>query len=155
MGITVRVKITGAREMLRAFKRLPKDANRELRQANKEISRSLATKIRAAAEGAPDQGPAVAPSVRAGADRVPNVQAGGPRRAGRQSRRSRGQRPTTAGDLVFGANFGATYLKQFPAHNGGAGSDDYFFFKTVEHNMSAIADQWTEAAETVLRKWAE
>lgn len=155
MGITVRVKITGAREMLRAFRNLPKDASRELRQANKEISRSLATKIRAAAEGSPAQGPAVAPSVRAGADRVPNVQAGGPRRAGRQSRRSRGQRPTTAGDLVFGANFGASFLKQFPSHNGGAGSDDYFFFKTVEHNMPAIADQWTQAADTVLRKWAE
>lgn len=156
MGITVRVKIDGAREMLRAFKRLPKDANRELRAANKEISRSLATKIKAAAEASTaPQGAAVAPSVRAGADRIPNVQAGGPRRAGKQTRRSRGQKPTTAGDLVFGANFGATYLKQFPAHNGGAGQDDYFFFKTVEQDMPAIANQCTEAAETVLRKWAE
>lgn len=153
MGITVRVRITGAREMLRAFKRLPKDASKELRDANKEISRSLAGKIRAAAEGSPRQGPAVAPSVRAGADRIPNVQAGGSRRAGRQSRRSRGQRPTTAGDLIFGANFGATYLTQFPAHNGGAGSDDYFFFKTVEDDMPEIAQRWTEAAENVLKKW--
>lgn len=153
MGITVRVRITGAREMLRAFKRLPKDATKELRAANKEISRSLAAKIKTAAAGSPRQGPAVAPSVRAGADRIPNVQAGGARRAGKQTRRSRGQRPTTAGDLVFGANFGATYLRQFPAHNGGAGSDDYFFFKTVERNMPAIADEWTDAAERVLRKW--
>lgn len=154
MGIVVRVRITGAREMLRAFRRLPKDANKELRDANLEISRDLAGKIRAAATASPRQGPAVAPSVRAGRDRIPNVQAGGGRRAGKQTRRSRGQRPTTAGDLVFGANFGATYLKQFPGHNGGAGSDDYFFFTTVEDNMPSIAAEWTEAAERVLEKWA-
>jgi hypothetical protein len=153
MGITVRVRITGAREMLRAFKALPKDATKELRDANTEISKELAVKIKAAANASPRQGPAVAPSVRAGRDRIPNVQAGGGRRAGRQTRRSKGQRATTAGDLVFGANFGATYLDQFPAHNGGAGQDDYFFFKTVEDNMPAIADEWTAAAERVLKKW--
>lgn len=155
MGIQVRVKITGAREMLRAFKALPKDATKELREANLEISRGLATDIRAAAEAAPRQGPAVAPSVRATRDRIPSVQAGGSRRAGRQSRRSRGQRPTTAGDLVYGANFGATSLSQFPPHNGGAGGDDYFFFRTVEHEMPEIADQWVDAADRVLRKWGE
>lgn len=153
MGITVRVKITGAREMLQAFRRLPKDANTELRDANQEISKSLAAKIKAAALGAPRQGPAVAGSVRAGRDRIPNVQAGGGRRAGKQTRRSKGQRATTAGDLIFGANFGATRLKQFPAHNGGAGADDYFFFKTVEQQMPAIGDEWTGAAERVLKKW--
>lgn len=154
MGITVRVKITGAREMLRAFRNVPKDASKELRAANREISQREALKVRAAAEAAPRQGPAVAPSVRAGSDRVPIVQAGGARRAGRQSRRSRGQRPTTAGDLVFGANFGATFLHQFPSHNGGAGADDYFFFKTIERDMPSIADEWTQAAERVLEKWA-
>lgn len=154
MGITVRVRITGAREMLRAFRRLPKDASKELRDANLEISRGLAVKIKAAFEASPAaQGGIVAPSVRAGRDRIPNVQAGGSRRAGSQKRRSRGQRPTTAGDLVFGANFGATYLHQFPAHNGGAGSDDYAFFRTVEQDMPDIADQWTKAAERVLEKW--
>jgi hypothetical protein len=141
--------------MLRAFRAVPKDASKQLRDANLEISRDLAMKIRgAAASSVAAQGPIVAPSVRAGRDRVPNVTAGGSRRAGRQSRRSRGQRPTTAGDLIFGANFGAAHLRQFPAHNGGAGSDDYFFFRTVEHEMGDISDRWTKAAENVLSDWA-
>ena len=154
MGITVRVSITGAREMLRAFRQLPKDASKELRDANREISKSLAGKIRAAAVAEGSQAAAVAPSIRAQNDRVPSVTAGGRRRATKQRRTSRGQDPTTAGDLIFGANFGATYLTQFKPHNGGAGSDDYFFFKTVEREMPAISDEWTDAAERVLAKWA-
>lgn len=154
MGITVTMKIHGVREMLAAFRQLPEDATKELREKNRAISRGLAGKIKAAAFAAPRQGPAVAPSVRAVSDRIPNVQAGGPRRAGHQRRRSSGQPPTTAGDLVFGANFGGTVLKQFPPHNGGAGGDDYFFFKTVEREMPHIESEWVEVAESVLRKWA-
>lgn len=150
MGITVRVKIAGAREMLRAFKRLPKDASRELREANREISKSLAGKIRTAASASSAQSAAVAPSIRAQNDRVPSVTGGGRRRATSQRRVSRGQDPTTAGDLIFGANFGATYLPQFRPQPG----DDYWFFRTVEQNMPAIEAEWIEACDTVLRKWA-
>lgn len=150
MGIAVRVKITGAREMVRAFRRLPGDARRELRDSNVTISRREAARIKAAAVGSPRQGPAVAPSVRGTSlGGVPAVVAGGGRRAGSQSRRSSGQGPTTAGDLVFGANFGAARLRQFPAK-----SDDYFFFSTVQDDMPAITAEWIEAADDVLRKWA-
>jgi len=153
MGITVRVKITGGREMIAAFRRLPKDATRELKDANLRISSSLAGKIRGAAYAAPRQGPAVAPSVRAVRGAVPSVQAGGPKHAGHQRRRSRGQGPTKAADLVFGANFGGTRLTQFPPHNGGAGADDYFFFKTVEREMPAVEREWIDAADRVLAEW--
>jgi hypothetical protein len=148
MGIVVRLKITGLREMLRAFRALPKDATREMREASIDISETLAGKIRTAAASSPRQGSAVAPSVRAVRAAVPMVQAGGRKRAGSQSRRSSGQSPTTASDLVYGANFGAAVLKQFPAV-----AQDHFFFKTIDRNMGVVEREWIDAAERTLAKW--
>lgn len=152
MGIAVRLRITGARETLAAFRQLPKDASKELRDANQQISTDLADKIRAAAESSSPQSAAVAPSIKARRDRVPSITAGGGRLATKQRRRSRGQAKTTAGKLVFGANFGASYLKQFRRHSG-AGEDDYWFFRTVEDNEARIVDEWTQAADRVLNQW--
>ncbi len=153
MGIAVSVKIDGAKATLAAFSKLGKEANKALRTANREISRDLADKIRNAAELSDDQSAAVAKSIRAGSDRVPNVQAGGTRLATHQRRRSRGQRKTQAGDLIFGANFGATFLKQFRRHNGGAGADDYWFFTTVERNQPRIEKAWVDTADRLLTEW--
>lgn len=153
MGIAVSVRIEGGKATLRAFSKLGKEASKALREANKEISRELATKIRTAAEGSDDQSAAVAKSVRAGSDRVPNVQAGGRRRAGHQRRRSSGQSPTTASDLIYGSNFGARFLKQFRPWNGGAGQDDYWFFKTVEANQADTTRVWVETADRLLTEW--
>lgn len=153
MGISVSVRIEGGRETLRAFSKLGKEASKALRDANKEISRDLAEKIRAAAEASDDQSAAVAPSIRARSDRVPSVQAGGGRRATHQRRRSRGQDYTRASDLIYGANFGATFLHQFRPHNGGAGQDDYWFFRTVEANQPRITAVWVETADRLLSEW--
>lgn len=150
MGITVKVNITGVRQTLAAFRALPKDASAELRDANQALSNDLAGEIRQAAAGSGRQGPAVAPSVKAVRDRVPTVQAGGRRRAGSQSRRSQGQKPTSASDLVFGSNFGATSLRQFPTRT----SPDHWFFTTVEMNESEFERRWLDAADTVLERWA-
>ena len=151
MGIVVKVRISGAREMIAAFRVLGKEANGELRDANQKISEVLAGKIASAARGSDGQSALVAPTVKAMRDRLPTVQAGGRRRAGRQSRRSKGQKPTTASDLLFGSNFGATMLKQFRAHTGGG--DDYWFFRTVEANEATMAEEWTDAADRVLKRW--
>lgn len=152
MGITVRVKIDGARETIAAFQRLGKDASAELRDASKEISTDLANKIRAAASSSDDQSALMVPTIRAQRDRVPSVVAGGNRRVGRQSRRSSGQKFTVASDLLFGANFGASRLDQFRSHRG-AGEDDYWFFHTVEANQERIAKTWTDAADRLLSAW--
>ncbi|MFC6156147.1 hypothetical protein [Kribbella jiaozuonensis] len=149
MGIVVRVRITGAKETLAAFRKLPKDASTELRNANQQISTDLAGKIRSAATSSNGQGALVAPTVKAKRDRVPSVQAGGRRRAGKQSRRSKGQAPTTASDLIYGSNFGANVLKQFPATT----KPDHWFFSTVEDNEPAIERQWLGAVDKVLEEW--
>ena len=153
MGIAVSLRIDGARATLAAFSKLGRDANKALRTANKEISRDLEREIQGAARSSDAQSAAVAPSVKAGSDRVPNVTAGGRRLATKQRRRSRGQRKTQAGDLLFGSNFGATYLPQFRRHNGGAGSEDYWFFSTVEENEPRIVEQWEDAADRLLTEW--
>jgi len=153
MGITVNLKIDGARETLRAFGRLGKDANKALREANKDISSDLAGKIQTAARSSDAQSAAVASSIKARSDRVPTIEAGGRRLATKQRRRSSGQRKTQAGDLIFGANFGATYLPQFRPHNGGAGSDDYWFYSTVDDNEERIVKRWQDTADRLLSEW--
>ncbi|MBB5982419.1 hypothetical protein [Kribbella solani] len=143
------MKITGARETLAAFRKLPKDATVALRDANTRISQDLALRIRLAAETANGQSALVAPTVKAKRDRVPSVQAGGKKRAGKQARRSRGQRPTTVSDLIYGSNFGANFLKQFPKPT----QPDHWFFDTVESNQELIERQWLKAVDDVLGKW--
>lgn len=155
MGISVRLKIDGARETLAAFRTLGKEATAALKDANKEISNDLADKIRDAARASDAQSAAVAPSIKVKRDRIPSVAAGGSRLATKQRRRSEGQGKTTAGDLVFGANFGATYLPQFRKHNGGAGSPDYWFFETVEDNEAAMVKEWTDTADRLLTEWGQ
>jgi hypothetical protein len=145
MGISVSLKIDGVHETLAAFRRLPKEATAALRDANQEISEDMADKIRSAARSSDAQSALVAPGIKARRDRVPSVQVGGKKKVGRNR--------VPLDKILFGANFGATYLKQFRRHNGGAGSDDYFFFSTVEENEPRIAKAWTDAADKVLDQW--
>jgi hypothetical protein len=153
MGITFSLNTSGVRETLAAFKALPKEASAALRDANQHISDGLATKIRAAARGSSRQSAAVAVSVDARRDRVPNVVAGQRNPAvTSQSRRSKGQGPTRVSDLLFGSNFGASQLKQFRPHTG-AGQDDYWFFRTVESSTGDVVRQWNDAVDEVLDQW--
>lgn len=145
MGITVRLKIDGARQTLAAFRRLPKEASKELRDANQTISEDLRDKIRAAAEASDKQSALMAPTIKSRRDQVPSIEAGGTRKVGRHR--------VPAFKIVYGSNFGATYLKQFRKHNGGAGSEDYWFFSTVEANESRLVREWTQAADRILSDW--
>jgi hypothetical protein len=155
MGISLNVRIDGARETLAAFRKLGKDATKELKDANQQISKDLAGKIQNAARSAGSQSTAVAPSIKAKRDRIPSITAGGNRLATKQRRRSRGQGKTTAGDLVFGANFGSTYLKQFHRKHSGAGDDDAWFFSTVKHHEADMVKEWTDAADKLLTEWGQ
>lgn len=144
MGIVVRVRIAGARETLKAFKTLPKDASNELKDENQHIADSLAGKIRAAAAGSSRQSALVASGIKARRDRVPSIVASGTKRVGRN------RKPLNK--IMFGANFGGTTLKQFRPHRG-AGDDDYWFYKTVEDNQAQIEREWLQAVDKVLERW--
>ncbi|MCF7548898.1 hypothetical protein [Pseudonocardia sp. WMMC193] len=149
-GLTVKVNIDGVRDTLAAFRNLPKDASDELRDRSQELAETLAVKVRAAGNAMGRQDAVVARSVRARRDRVPVITAGG-----------RGK----AGLLVFGSEFGMNKRsgwyaarrfdgsegRQFREH---VGQSSWWFFRTVEENEAQIGREWTEAADTIVRKWA-
>lgn len=140
----VKVRITGVREMQRAFRQLGKDANRELRKQTLALSKELALKIRAAAESSSGQSRIVAKTVKGTSDRVPSISAGGMTRVGRNK--------VPAHKVLFGANFGATYLKQFRPHTG-AGESDYWFYRTIEHSEREIDDAWNRVVDEVAKEF--
>jgi hypothetical protein len=148
----VHVSIHGVAEMKAAFRRLPKEASKSLRDQTGRLSVDLAQRIRSSAAGSSRQSAAVARTVRARRDRVPVVVAGGNQTVTRQRRVSSGQGPTRAYHLLFGANFGASFLKQFRRHRG-AGQDDYWFFSTIEDNTDRIDDAWGRVLDDVASEW--
>jgi hypothetical protein len=150
--VDAHIKIEGVAAMRAAFRRLPKAANDALKTRSGNIAFDLAQLIRNSAVGSSRQSAAVAKTVKARRDRTPVVEAGGNQRATRQRRVSSGQAPTKAYHLLFGANFGASQLRQFRPHRG-AGSDDYWFFSTVEDNTERIDSEWGEAVDDVAKEW--
>lgn len=146
MGLTIRVKISGAKETLAAFRELPKDASKELRDASQRISQVEANKIRGAAASSSRQSALVAQGIKARRDRLPSIVVSGAKRVGRHR--------APLNKIMFGANFGATYLKQFRPHRAG-GTDDYWFFSTAEKDLPRMVDQWGQAVDKVLRRWGD
>lgn len=142
MTLTLRVEITGVRETLRAFRQLPRDANNELRTRTMALAETVADRVRAASRADSPQSALLAPTVKARRDRVPVIQVGGATRVGRNRK--------PAYKVLFGSEFGATYLRQFRPH---VGSGSYWFFKTVDSQKVEIDRTWNEIADDVIRRW--
>ena len=138
-GLTVTIRIEGLRESLRAMNRLGADANDIIREAAGDIAEDEAKRVRAAGHAEGRQAAIVAGTVKVRRDRVPVVQAGGGARIGRRRKQ--------AGKLLFGSEFGATYLRQYKPHLGREG---YWFFPTIEDDQPLIERQWLQAADDVL-----
>lgn len=138
--ITLRLRIVGLRETLRAFDALPQDANNELRAASLSIAGYLAVEIRLSAQ-TNAQSALMGPTVRATKDRVPVVVAGGARRVGSNR--------VQAYKVLFGSEFGSHSLKQYRGFN----ASGYWFFETVERNRSYVENEYNEAADEIIKKW--
>lgn len=143
-GLTYTVKISGVRETLAAFRALPKDASRDLRDGAQEVSKTLASAIRANAGAEGRQWGILARTVKAMRDRVPNVQAGG-------STPRIGRRKVAPWHLLFGAEFGSFYLGQFK----GFEPKGYVFFKTADRMAPYIDGVWNKIADDILARWSE
>lgn len=143
-ALTVGVRIDGVNQTLAAFRQLPKDANDALREAAQDLARRLALSAqRAASADNSPQSDLIAPTVKAGRDRLPLVQAGGSKRVGRHR--------APAWKLLFGSEFGSNRYKQFGHPH--AGKKGYWLFPTVEREQSAIAAAWRRAADDIVRQW--
>lgn len=142
-GLTVRLRIEGARGTLKAFKDLPKDASDELREGTLKLSQALASRVASAGRADSPQSALVAGTVKANRDRVPSISAGGSKRVGSN------RKPVFK--ILYGSEFGSSRLKQFRPH---LGRGSYWFFREVEDNQSDIADAWRKVADDVLKKWA-
>lgn len=145
-NLTMTVKIEGVEETLRAFRRLPKDANKELRERSMALAQALAGRVQAAAMA--DRSPQAAllvGTVRARRDRVPAIAAGGSKRVGR--------RRVPAWALLFGAEFGSNRFSQFrKSHQGRSGS---WLFGVAEREGDMIDREWNKAADEVARQWSD
>lgn len=156
-GIVVTVRIDGARETLAAFRRLPKEADEQLRDASQRIAEALQGPVKAAAIAEGGQAAAVAGTVKAVRGQMPMIQAGGSSRVGRHG--------SPAYGLLFGSEFGAKRRfgwyaasryrssagRQYKPHQG---AHSYWFFRAVDDNDDLVATQWRKAADDIVRSFA-
>lgn len=143
-------RIDGLGEVLRALRQLPKEANKEMRQASKNIAERHMVPAwkEAAMQGAGPWGNAIAQSVRAGADRVPKVMIGSNRKAV-----SGGATPTM---LRYPSDKGDRGRAAQGARNRmpaafGSGTD--WINQTRDYIPGAIKE-WGQAVDGVVRKWS-
>lgn len=142
-GLTVQVNVSGVREVLAALQKLPKDAQKEIRDRSLVLANKLAGSAIAAGRGEGSQAALVASTVKARRDRVPVIEAGGTTRLGRNR--------APAFKLLFGSEFGSNYYRQFGKPHLGSGS--YWFLDTVEREQATIMQEWSGAADEVIRKF--
>lgn len=145
---TVRLRIDGVTETLKALNQLEPDANKAIRAHSLELSRQLAGRIKAKASASGRQAALLAPTVKAGRDRVPLVRVGGTSpRIGRPYPRRGRARPF---ELLFGSEFGGDHGHGFLPHRGRKG---YWINPTVEAAAPLISREWNAAADEVVRQF--
>lgn len=141
---SAKFQLDGARETLKRFKGLPKEASTELKQEALKLSEELARKAREQAmEAETPQAPLLVPTIRARKDRVPKIVVGGNKKIGPFR--------TPAYGVLFGAEFGSNQFRQF--HHAHTGRKGLWFFPTVEAEQQQISDAWNEAADHVIAKF--
>lgn len=138
--LTVTIRITGIREVIRATNKWPEDAKAELQAASLRIAGAVAIDIKTAAS-TNAQSALIAPSVKVRAGTVPIIEAGGSGRVGRNR--------VPNYKVLFGSEFGSHSLKQYRAFNSGG----YWFFVTVKANESFIGREYLAAVDETNRKW--
>ncbi len=152
-SLSIAVHVDGARPILAALRKLPKEASESLRNRSTALSKTLARKVKAAGIAEGSQAAAVATTVKAVRDRVPAITAGG-------STRVTAHR-VPAQHLVFASEFGARrrfgwYAARKYAHSRGrqyrrhVGRGSYWFFKTVEHNSDDVSSAWRKVADDII-----
>lgn len=137
-----KAKIAGLNEFLRDMRTAPRELQNELRGRAQAIAEPIAEEARRNARTPQER--LVAPSIRAVRDRLPVIKAGGGKVLASRTPRRRQPR---AGDVYFGADFGASKLSQFPRKS----KTGRLVFKAVKGNRKQIAKQYLDAVEKVFK----
>lgn len=155
--LSVSVSTSGVRQVLRAFSKMSKEANDQIRDRSLALSEGLARDVAGAARARGSQAALMASTVKAVRDRVPTITAGGAKRVG--------QHKAPAHGLLFASEFGmnrksgwyaaAQYRRsagrQYDPH---VGSHSYWFFRTVDVHEPRIAREWNAAADAIIRAFS-
>lgn len=144
-------EVEGLNDVLRAFRTLDKEGNAELRNTVQGITQKHAEALRRAGANNPDKRvQQVSQTTKAARDRVPTVQVGGAKRI----QVSRGGTLPTAGDLVFGTEFGAepggTNAWRFPP-----ATTSIWLFATLKGRQREVLAEWEKAVDSVIEKWSK
>jgi hypothetical protein len=136
----------GLDEVKRALAHLPEQAQREIDDQHRQLANRLADYVRSAARASSRQSARAAATVRPG-DGAQMVVAG-------------------PHPLLFGANFGARgrfgwyskhrYINSRPRQFRpwiGQGSNDYWFWSTIEAHQAEIDQAWAQALDAIVRAW--
>jgi hypothetical protein len=148
--MTIKVKIEGDQEVIRALRKVPKDAQAAMKAEAKDIAVSLADWIKADARRRGRQAARGASTVREGNRGVwPQITAS-------NTGRARG--------LLFGSVYGMkrhsgwyaagrysrSEGRQFGPYVGYPG---FWFFSTAEKKQPWITKEWQKAADEVVHRW--
>ena len=157
--------------LLRAFNRLEKDGQTELKNEAVLISQWVAVEIKRAAGTHPfypAQALLVADTVRATRDRLPAVTVGGSKRAPITRKTTAASPAPTVGEILFGNEFGGQRNAKgnstsfpsggyrFPERSprSGRGNAGYWIFPTAKALQPRITQEWIQAVDKVLKKWS-
>lgn len=135
------VQVEGLNQLLRVLNKLPKDLQKDLRDASVDIADMLVSGARGAAT-TPLQ-TLVAQGLKARRDRIPVVTTG------------RGKVSDTARmpDVFYGAEFGGRRrptTQQFLEHRGRRG---YFLYPTARAQGRRYAGLWADAVDKAFKDW--
>jgi hypothetical protein len=140
------MEIDGLTSTLRAFNTYGKDASAQLRDASGKIAKATAEQATQRGAGIGRQAALAAASLRVARDRVPALQMGGAKKAGR--------RGVPVGVLIYGAEFGGRgrpTTQQFLPHRG---RDGYFLFPTIRARGLDDTALYLRALDDLGAKWA-
>ena len=172
--VTIKLNDRDIQAILRAFSRMDKQANTDLRDLSQVISQDIANEFRNAARGSrfyPNQASFVAQSARATRDRVPSVTLGG----SKQYNTSDGRR-VAAGSLLFLSEFGRDRAKQQRTFRNkaqqragvrgglqgpprspreGRGNRGWWLFPRLKRLQPDILRRWINGAQKVADQWGK
>ncbi len=146
MATRITVRVEGAKEVIRAARKVPRDGRESMRARSHQLAGQLAARAKANAAAQGRQAARAAEGVRVNPGAfMPTIEAG-------------------TSPLLFGTEFGATrhfgwydaarYYdsrgKQFPPHLSGG---SYWFLRTTTDERPLIERTWAEVLADVVRNW--